>query len=53
MELDSTTYNDLSLFHHDEEYSVFHKINFTRTVDGKEWLLKFFRRAIYRYQTNK
>lgn len=44
MELDSTTYNDLSLFHHNEEYSVFHKINFTRTVDGKEWLLKFFRK---------
>ncbi|RYY22584.1 MAG: DNA mismatch repair protein MutS [Chitinophagaceae bacterium] len=43
MELDNITYNDLSLFQHEEEYSVFHKLNFTRTVDGKEWLLKFFK----------
>ena len=43
MELDNITYNDLSLFQSEEEYSVFHKINFTRTVDGREWLLKFFK----------
>jgi DNA mismatch repair protein MutS len=43
MELDNITYNDLSLFQSEEQYSVFHKLNFTRTVDGKEWLLKFFK----------
>ncbi len=43
MELDNITYNDLSLFQSEEEYSVFHKINFTRTVDGREWLVKFFK----------
>jgi DNA mismatch repair ATPase MutS len=42
MELDSTTYNDLSLFQHEEENSIFHRLNFTRTSQGREWLLKFF-----------
>jgi DNA mismatch repair ATPase MutS len=44
MELDNITYNDLSLFQSEEEFSIFHKINFTRTVDGKEWLVKFFKK---------
>jgi DNA mismatch repair protein MutS len=43
MEVDSTTYNDLHLFHHEEEFSIFHKLNFTRTAEGKEWLLNFFK----------
>jgi DNA mismatch repair protein MutS len=42
MELDKTTYSDLSIFSHEEEYSVFHKLNFTRTIGGKAWLKKFF-----------
>lgn len=42
MELDNTTYNDLSIFQHEEEFSIFHKLNFTRTTEGREWLLKFF-----------
>lgn len=42
MEIDNTSYNDLNIFHHDEEYSVFNKLNFTRTVDGRAWLEKFF-----------
>jgi DNA mismatch repair ATPase MutS len=42
MNLDQTTYNDLSIFHHEEEFSVFHKLNFTQTIEGKDWLLKFF-----------
>lgn len=42
MVIDQTTYNDLSLFHHEEEFSVFHRLNFTRTAAGKEWLLHFF-----------
>lgn len=38
MQIDKTTYTDLSVFSHEEEFSVFHKINFTRTNGGKEWL---------------
>ena len=38
MQIDKTTYNDLSVFSQEEEFSVFHKINFTRTNGGKEWL---------------
>jgi DNA mismatch repair ATPase MutS len=42
MELDNTTYNDLSVFQHEEEFSIFHRLTFTRTSQGREWLLKFF-----------
>jgi DNA mismatch repair protein MutS len=42
MDLDQTTYNDLSLFHAEEEFSVFHRLNFTRTLAGRGWLLHFF-----------
>ena len=43
MEVDNTTYNDLSVFHSEEEFSIFHKLNFTRTEEGKEWLFRFFK----------
>lgn len=43
MEIDVTTYNDLSVFHSEEEFSVFHKLNFTRTSEGREWLFRFFK----------
>jgi DNA mismatch repair ATPase MutS len=43
MEIDITTYNDLSVFHSEEEFSIFHKLNFTRTGEGKEWLFRFFK----------
>src|SRR3954469_6537471 len=43
MEVDNTTYNDLSVFHSEEESSIFHKLNFTRTGEGKEWLYRFFK----------
>lgn len=42
MQIDITTFNDLSIFHHEEEFSIFHKLNFTRTIGGKDWLKKFF-----------
>jgi DNA mismatch repair protein MutS len=42
MDIDNTSYNDLNIFHHEEEFSVFNKLNFTRTVDGRAWLIKFF-----------
>lgn len=42
MEIDNTTYNDLSIFQPEEEFSIFHRLNLTRTVEGREWLSKFF-----------
>ncbi len=42
MDIDKVTFNDLSIFNHEEEYSIFHKLNFTRTRGGREWLVKFF-----------
>lgn len=38
MQLDKTTLDDLSIFHTEEELSIFHCLNFTRTIGGKEWL---------------
>ncbi len=42
MQIDKISFNDISIFHHEEEFSIFHKLNFTRTIGGKEWLRKFF-----------
>src|SRR3954468_17817424 len=42
MQIDKTTFNDISVFHQEEEFSIFHKLNFTKTVGGKEWLRRFF-----------
>ncbi|HRX95265.1 MAG TPA: DNA mismatch repair protein MutS, partial [Chitinophagaceae bacterium] len=42
MQIDKTSFSDISIFHHEEEFSIFHKLNFTRTVGGREWLRKFF-----------
>src|SRR5436190_13316892 len=42
MEIDRTTINDISIFHSEEEFSIFHKLNFTKTIGGKEWLRRFF-----------
>lgn len=42
MLIDKISFNDISIFHPEEEFSIFHKLNFTRTVGGKEWLRKFF-----------
>ncbi|MFZ9388394.1 MAG: MutS-related protein [Chitinophagaceae bacterium] len=42
MNIDKTSFTDISIFHPEEEYSLFHKLNFTRTVGGREWLRKFF-----------
>lgn len=38
MDIDKTSLLDLNIFHPEEEYSIFHQLNFTRTVEGKEWL---------------
>lgn len=42
MQIDHISFNDIAIFHPEEEFSVFHKLNFTRTVGGKEWLRRFF-----------
>jgi DNA mismatch repair protein MutS len=42
MDIDKISFNDISIFHQEEEYSIFHKLNFTQTTGGKEWLRKFF-----------
>ncbi len=38
METDKTTLTDLSVFNTEEEFSVFHKLNLTRTTAGRERL---------------
>lgn len=42
MQIDKITFTDISIFHSEEEYSIFSKLNFTRTIGGKEWLRRFF-----------
>src|SRR6476659_10216446 len=42
MQIDKTSFSDISIFHSEEEFSIFHKLNFTRTLGGKEWLRRFF-----------
>ncbi|HSU27597.1 MAG TPA: hypothetical protein VLJ68_04395 [Chitinophagaceae bacterium] len=42
MQIDKQSFSDISVFHQEEEFSIFHKLNFTRTIGGKEWLRKFF-----------
>lgn len=42
MHLDNQTLEDLSIFNAEEEFSIFHKINFTQTDGGREFLYKSF-----------
>lgn len=42
MQIDDISFGDISIFHTEESYSIFHKLNFTRTEGGKEWLRHFF-----------
>jgi DNA mismatch repair ATPase MutS len=42
MQIDNTTYKDLLLFSNDEEYSIFHRLDFTRTIGGKARLASIF-----------
>jgi len=42
MQIDKITYEDLSIFSDDEESSIFHKLNFTRTVGGRDRLFHYF-----------
>lgn len=38
MQVDRTTLADLSIFHNEEEQSVFHHLNYTQTNGGREYL---------------
>jgi DNA mismatch repair protein MutS len=51
MEIDNITYEDLSLFSHEEEFSIFHKLDFTRTTGGKDRLLDYFNRPFSRLES--
>lgn len=42
MQLDKTTYYDLSIFNRDEEFSLFHRLDFTTTAGGREYLRQLF-----------
>ena len=42
MQIDNTTYSDLSVFDSYDEYSLFGKLDRTRTVGGRMQLLEFF-----------
>ena len=39
MQVDKTTLTDLSIFHRDEEQSVFHHLNFTHTNGGRAYFM--------------
>jgi DNA mismatch repair ATPase MutS len=42
MQIDQTTYADLSVFHTAEEFSLFNKLDQTRTVGGRSQLFQLF-----------
>lgn len=46
MEIDKTTLRDLSVFNSEDEFSVFDKLNFTRTTGGRERLKKYFSQTL-------
>lgn len=51
MEVDQTTYQDLSIFEREEEYSIFHRLNFTTTNGGREKLLASFHEPLHEVKT--
>jgi len=46
MEIDKTTLNDLSIFNTEEEFSIFNKLDHTRTVGGREKLRQYFSKSL-------
>ncbi|HEV7620817.1 MAG TPA: DNA mismatch repair protein MutS [Flavisolibacter sp.] len=42
MQIDKITFDDISVFHQEEEFSIFHRLNYTKTIGGKGWLRRFF-----------
>ncbi len=46
MQVDKTTLADLSIFHNEEEQSVFHHLNYTQTNGGREYLRQILGRPL-------
>jgi DNA mismatch repair ATPase MutS len=46
MQVDKTTLNDLAVFTHNEELSILHHIDFTRTTGGRDWLRHLLSRPL-------
>jgi DNA mismatch repair protein MutS len=46
LETDKTTLQDLSIFNHEDEFSVFSKLNLTRTTGGREKLRQIFNHSL-------
>jgi DNA mismatch repair ATPase MutS len=46
MELDNTTYYDLSIFNREEEFSLFHKLDFTTTTGGRHYLRQMYSKPL-------
>ena len=42
MQIDKTTYDDLSIFSQEAEFSIFQKFDFTQTFGGRQWLKYYF-----------
>jgi DNA mismatch repair ATPase MutS len=42
MDIDKTTYDDLAIFHNNDQMAVLQKFDFTRTVTGRTWLKHYF-----------
>jgi DNA mismatch repair ATPase MutS len=42
MRVDKTTLYDLAVFHKEDEYSLFSKIDYTRTAEGRSALYQLF-----------
>lgn len=53
MEIDKITLEDLSIFNKEEKYSVFHLLDFTRTVGGSEELSKIFHEPLTNHEKIK
>ena len=53
METDKTTLSDLSIFNSEEEFSVFNKLNLTKTVGGRDVLKKMFNNSLSSIQKIK
>ncbi|MFB6455260.1 DNA mismatch repair protein MutS [Chitinophaga sp. Hz27] len=46
MQLDKTSYYDLSIFNRDEEYSLFSRLDFTITAGGRDYLRQLFNKPL-------
>ena len=46
MQIDKTTFNDLSILDHNDEFSIFHKLDLTLTVGGRDKLKIIFNKPL-------